>query len=114
MLTIKQKGVLFSIIKYAKRIEQKVSGIEREAFDSNQDIKEIVCFNLFQIGELVKKLDSAFLIQYNSAPWKDIKGMRDWVGHGYNTIDWNEIWNTAIADIKPLREYCELILKENS
>lgn len=114
MLTIRQKGTLLNIIKHSERIELKVLGLSREAFDTNQDVKEIVCFNLFQIGELVKKLDEAFLNQYNSAPWKDIKGMRDWVGHGYGTINWNDIWDTATTDIKPLREYCEQILRENS
>ena len=43
-------------------------------------------------------------------PWKEIKGMRDWVAHGYGTIDWSDVWNTATKDIAPLRLYCEEIL----
>ena len=46
-------------------------------------------------------------------PWKDIKGMRDWVAHGYGTIDLNKVWKTATEDIKPLFDYCESILNEN-
>lgn len=46
-------------------------------------------------------------------PWKNIKGMRDRVVHGYGTIKMEEVWKTAVRDIKPLREYCEKILEEN-
>lgn len=39
--------------------------------------------------------------------------MRDRVGHGYGTIDMNVVWKTATEDIKPLKNYCEIILKDN-
>ena len=68
---------------------------------------------MIQIGEIAKKLSSEFIKKYNEVPWKDIKGMRDWVGHGYYTIDRNTIWKTAFNEIIRLRKYCELILKEN-
>ena len=46
-------------------------------------------------------------------PWKDIKGMRDWVAHGYGTINLKEVWDTAVNDIKLLKDYCEIIINEN-
>ena len=30
-----------------------------------------------------------------------------------NYIDIDRVWQTAVEDIKPLREYCEKVLKEN-
>ena len=47
-------------------------------------------------------------------PWRDIKGMRDIIAHGYGTIDEKTVWNTAINDIKPLHDYCDKIIEENS
>ena len=93
--------------------EEKINNINREIFDKSEDIKEIVCFNILQIGELAKGFDKNFLNKYNQMPWKDIKGMRDWVAHGYGTIDWNDVWNTASKDIAALRIYCEDILAKN-
>lgn len=40
--------------------------------------------------------------------------MRDKVAHGYGIINLDQIWKAASEDIKPLREYCERILKENN
>jgi uncharacterized protein with HEPN domain len=105
-----KKKELYNIIKHCKRIEEKIINIDREVFDKSEDIKEIVCFNILQIGELTKGFDKSFLSKYNKMPWKDIKGMRDWVAHGYGTIDWSDVWNTATKDIVPLRLYCEEIL----
>ena len=113
MLSIKEKGIIYNIIKHCRRIEEKINNINREIFDKSEDIKEIVCFNILQIGELAKGFDKNFLSKYNKMPWKDIKGMRDWVAHGYGTIDWNDVWNTASKDIATLRIYCEDILVKN-
>ena len=113
MLTVKEKGILLYIIKHCYRVESKTNGISFESFLFDDDIKEIVSFNVLQIGELVKNLSNEFLKQYPGMPWKDIKGMRDWVAHGYGTIDLKEVWNTATNDIKSLREYCEQIVREN-
>ena len=46
----------------------------------------IICFNILQIGELAKNFEPSFIIEYNNVPWKQIKGMRDKVAHGYGTI----------------------------
>ena len=52
MLGVKDKGILLQIIKRCNRVIEKVSNISETEFSLNDDIKEVVCFNLFQIGEL--------------------------------------------------------------
>lgn len=113
MLSIKEKGIMLYIIKHCYRVENKINDISFETFSFDEDIKEIVSFNVLQIGELVKKLSADFLKRYPKMPWKNIKGMRDWVAHGYGTINLDEVWKTATRDIRPLREYCEQIIKDN-
>ena len=113
MLSIKETGILICIIQHCRRIEDKVSGKTSEGFCSDEDAKEIVCFNILQIGELAKSLPLEFIVKYNKMPWKDIKGMRDWVAHGYGTIDLNKVYNTATIDIKPLKDYCQEIINAN-
>lgn len=110
MLGIKESGILIYIIQHCKRIEEKISNVTREQFEKDIDSKEIVCFNIFQIGELAKSLSIDFISNYGNVRWKDIKGMRDIIGHGYGTIDLNIVWKTATVDIVPLRQYCEEIL----
>ena len=113
MLTIREIGLLRSIVKYCDKIENKTAFLTRKQFDEDEDLREIICFNIFQIGETAKSFDADFIKKYNGVPWSQIKGMRDKIGHGYGAIDLDKIWKTAIRDIKPLNEYCKKILAEN-
>ena len=113
MVEIKETGILLHIIDHCVRVEETVNGINRTEFDNDKDIKDVVCFNIFQIGELAKHLSPSFILEYSGVPWDKIKGMRDRIGHGYGTINWDNVWNTATNDIKPLREYCEKVLNKN-
>ena len=111
MLGVKDKGILLQIIKRCNRIMEKVSDITEIDFSLNDDIKEIVCFNLFQIGELANGLSLEFINEYNKIPWKQIIGMRNRIVHGYDTINLEIVWNTANESVFKLIEYCKEILK---
>ena len=115
MLVLRDKGILLHIIAHCKRIEEKIKYVKTvEEFNMNEDVKEIVCFNIMQIGELAKKLSDDFIKQNGDIPWKKIKGMREHVVHGYGTIDLNIVWFTATNDIASLRDCCEKIIAENN
>ena len=70
MLGVKDKGILLQIIKRCNRVIEKASNISETDFSLNDDIKEVVCFNLFQIGELANGLSIEFIKEYNKIPWK--------------------------------------------
>jgi UPF0331 protein TTE0752 len=110
MLGVKDKGILLQIVKRCNRVVEKVSNISETDFSLNDDIKEVVCFNLFQIGELANGLSVGFLKEYNKIPWKQIVGMRNRIVHGYDTINLEIVWNTANESIPELKEYCKEIL----
>ena len=110
MLGVTDKGILLQIIKRCNRVVEKVSNISETDFSLNDDIKEVVCFNLFQIGELANVLSVEFIKEYNKIPWKQIIGMRHRIVHGYDTINLEIVWNTAIESIPELKEYCKGIL----
>lgn len=90
---------------------EKVSDITEIEFSPNDDIKEVICFNLFQIGELANGLSIEFIKEYNKIPWKQIIGMRNRIVHGYDIINLEIVWNTANESISKLIEYCKDILK---
>lgn len=113
MLNIKDKGRIIQIKDHCQRIINKLTNCSKESFENNLDLIEIVCFNIFQIGELVKGLSADFVNTYDKLPWNLIKGMRDRIGHGYGTIDLDIVYQTSKDDVKVLLDYCETILKNN-
>lgn len=113
MLSVKETGLLLAIVKHCKKINEKMNGLSREQFDKDEDVVQIICFNILQIGELAKNFEPEFIKKYNAVPWSKIKGMRDKVAHGYDKIDMDRVWNTALYDINPLLNYCQQIIDES-
>lgn len=111
MLSEKDKGIILIITKHCNRILKKIEGKKEIDFYNDIDIREIVAFNLFQIGELCKKLSHDFVDSNSEIPWKQIAGLRDRIVHGYDSVDISIIWDTANISIVELLRYCEKITK---
>jgi uncharacterized protein with HEPN domain len=54
------------------------------------------------MGEAVKRLSAEFRTQHPKVPWMLIAGMRDKLIHGYDIVDLEQVWKTAVADITEL------------
>ena len=113
MLKTKEKGLLQNIVRHCESIERIIKNLTKEQFESDEDKRDLVCFHILQIGELAKHFDDNFIVNHSGVPWNKIKGMRDKVAHGYDTIKTERVWSTAIEDIEPLHEYCLKILEED-
>ena len=113
MLTIKERGILENIIKHCNKIEEKTKNLTYEKFLENEDLVDLVCFHILQIGELVKSFDKNFYSAFPEQPWSKIKGMRDVVAHGYGTIKRDEVWFVVANQIQSLNNYCNEILDTN-
>lgn len=66
------------------------------------------------IGEAVKQLDSKtegkLLSKYAAMPWRQIKGMRDRIAHGYFDLDTNFISDIIVNDLPELKGTIEDML----
>ena len=63
MLSVKETGILKSIINHCIKIESKLSKskITIENFDKDDDDVQLIAFNILQIGELAKNLSPEFI-----------------------------------------------------
>lgn len=112
MLSERDYTNIESILYHCERINSNIANISLDEFINNLDIQDIILFNIFQIGEIAKKLSDEFINQYNTIPWKEIKGMRDRVGHGYQNLNIERTYLTAVNDIPALTKFCKELLKE--
>jgi len=56
-----------------------------------------------QIGELAKELSDDIHNQSPSIPWNAIKGMRNRIVHGYESVDSIVLWDTVETSLPKLR-----------
>ena len=72
------------------------------------------CMLIEAIGESVKKIASKtngqLLCQCEEIPWRNIKGMRDHIAHGYFDINVDFIWDVIQNDLTPLKHAVDYLI----
>jgi len=105
------------IIETLEQVEQVIENL-LESTAGLSDINELlksadgmlrlngICMCFIVIGEEIKRIDrytnEQLLQNYPSIPWKNIKGMRDRIAHGYFEIDTDVVFDALKNDIPPL------------
>jgi hypothetical protein len=72
--------------------------MSKDDFLANKRTQQAVILNLIVIGETATKLlkdYGDFLDQYSDVPWRNMKGMRNRIAHGYFDINLDVVWDTA-------------------
>jgi len=75
-----------------------VEGMTKADFLADKRTQQAVIMNLIVIGEAATKLlqeHSDFTAQYPAIPWRNMKGMRNRIAHGYFEINLDVVWETT-------------------
>ncbi len=59
---------------------------------------------LLCIGEAVKRLPMPLREKYTTVDWKGAAGLRDWVAHGYDGLDYQVLWKAAQEQLPGLKQ----------
>lgn len=104
----RDRGRLEDILKYGQNVEQIVKDITFQEFVDDLRIYFSTMKNIEIIGEAASMLTRHFREVHDELPWRQIAGMRNILVHGYSQVSDEDLWQTAISDIKPL---CERVQK---
>ena len=107
--------ILQHIVNYCNEIDLTIKrfGKSEEKFLDDFVYRNAVSMPILQIGELVNHLSKDFTDNHNQIAWGEIIGMRNHFAHGYQIMNFSEIWKTAVNDIPNLNEYCKEVLVKN-
>ena len=111
-MTQRDKSILWHMIKYCAEISETIAIMELdyEKFASSHIARNSISMCILHIGELARKLSDDTKKKYGKIPWQSAVSMRNRAAHGYYTMDFATIWDTAYDDIPILKIYCENIL----
>lgn len=93
------EATLLDIAKAAHSVQTFIQGLNRVSFLKDYKTQSAVLYQIIVIGEAVKRLSREFCNQHPEIPWSLIAGMRDHLIHGYDLVDWDEVWKTARSDV---------------
>lgn len=101
---------LLDIAKSAHLVATFIQDVTKEAFLEDLKTQSSVLYQLIIMGEAVKRLSHEFRAQHPGVPWSLVAGMRDHLIHGYDIVDWDEVWKTATSDVPGLLAQIEPLL----
>ena len=105
---------LLDILIAARKALKFVEGIDREKFDDNEIIQNVVIHPLEIIGKVPAKISKEFRKAHSEIPWREMVGLRNRLIHKYFRIDFDAVWNTVHKDLPQLIEIIEpLVPKED-
>ena len=102
----RDREYLLRILEHCQRIEDACErfGNNYEAFSKDADFQDVICMNIFQIGELSNLLSEETKEQYKELPWHQMYGIRNIMAHAYTHIENKIIWDTVVIDIPKLKQ----------
>ena len=89
----------------AREVLEFVEGLDREAFIADRRTQQAVVMNLLIIGEAAAKIldaDPEFARSHSGVPWRNMRGMRNRMIHGYFETNFDLVWETVSIEIPPL------------
>ena len=98
MITHKLSDYLDHIQDATQQACSYVEGLSKDEFLADKRTQQAVIMNLIIIGEAASKLlqnSGAFLDQHPEVPWRNLRGMRNRIAHGYFDINLNVVWDTV-------------------
>jgi uncharacterized protein with HEPN domain len=106
----RDEATLLDIAEASRLVASFVDDMSKAIFLDDYKTQSAVLYQLIVMGEAVKRLSSEFRAQHTELPWSLIAGMRDHLIHGYDIVDWDEVWKTATSDVPDLLAKIEPLL----
>lgn len=79
-------------------------GYTYDTFAADLKLVEACVFNLSQLGELCRMVDSHFAEAHPEIPWREMYGLRNRIVHDYDGVNLRLVWEILSEDIPALKD----------
>jgi uncharacterized protein with HEPN domain len=94
----------------ARSIVSKMQGIDRAAYDLDENLRLAVAHLIQIIGEAAARVSNEYRDSHANIPWRAIVGMRQKIVHDYLHVDYEIVWGVATTELTALIEQLELLV----
>ena len=110
---IRDRGRLEHILVSVNNIYEFVDGYEPTQILEDKVRYFAIVYQLVVIGEAANLLTKEFCDAHEQTPWRDIISMRNFIVHGYNLVDKEEVLSVIENDLSTLKAQIEQYLSED-
>jgi len=83
-----------------------VQGMAKEEFILDKKTQQAVIYNILIIGEAATQVLNEhpdFVEKHPDIPWREMRGIRNRMAHGYFELNLDIVWETAIRSLNSLK-----------
>ena len=103
---------LQDILDSIHAIERFVSGMSLESFAQDEKTQAAVERKMLILSEAAVRLRENAERLCPDVPWRDIRGIGNWLRHQYDSVETEIVWNTIQDDLPPLRASLQKVLNK--
>jgi uncharacterized protein with HEPN domain len=111
---LKDRERLEHILSAIDRVLRYTKGITYEELVSNDMMYYEVVKNIEIMGEAANMLTNEFVSAHPETPWKQVRGMRNYIVHEYFQIDDVVVWDVVSNNLPTLRRQIESYIAEKN
>jgi uncharacterized protein with HEPN domain len=90
------------IIEACGKVRRYIAGMTYEGFVADERTRDAVMWNIEIIGEAAKGIPDDVAAGAPEIPWRNVRGMRDILAHGYFGASAEIVWATATTRMDSL------------
>ena len=96
------REALRQMLDHAREARDLAAGSSRDKLHQDR-LLQLATIQLLQIlGEAANRVPKAVRERQPTIPWSDITGIRNRLIHGYDTVDFDILWQIVVQDLPPL------------
>ena len=97
----------------ARLAVHRVTGCQRQRFDSNNDLRLALAHLIQTIGEAARHVSPNFQEKHKTIPWAKVIGMRHKIVHDYMHVDYDLVWDVATLELPALIDALTKVMPSN-
>lgn len=105
------KSHLSDIQESIEQIEEFVRGLDLAAYMRDAKTQAAVERKILVISEAAIRLGARADTLAPGVPWRDVRGIGNWLRHQYDRVNAETVWNTIHDDLPPLKTAVEKALR---
>jgi uncharacterized protein with HEPN domain len=88
--------------EFAEEATRLAKGRSREDLAADLGLRRHAERVIELIGEACNRLPEKILEKHSEIPWRQIVGMRNWLAHGYDGVDYDILWDAVSRHVSDL------------
>lgn len=98
-MTEKDTLHIVAIVRALTDAQRFLGPLSAEEFADNDEKQNAVAMAIARAGKHVKKLSKEFRESESGVPWRGVSGMRDWIAHDYDGLDFDRLYYAVTHEV---------------